>query len=194
MLLLALTAFVPSTVAALRALWSPARSLRPAPHSRVSHAALAMSDNTDDNDYEGLDDGDEPFIEDIDARDVEDMLFCFTPDGTAKPWAVKPHLRSMAEEVGAGTAVLLDVRGDAQWTKGHLSLATHCPLALLELGQLVPPLPLPSSKATPIFTHSGFSDEGKEGVKAAMVLRGMGYSNARHLVEPFEALRAQLEL
>lgn len=156
-------------------------------------AAVAEEDDDDDDDFaDGDEDSDEPFVEDVRNEDAEDMLFRFTPDGTPKAWALKPHLRVMLDEVRAGSALLLDVRNEAQWAKGHLDIATHCPLAALEAGQA--DLPLPTDKGSVIYVHSAFADEGKDGVKASLHLRARGYENARYLKEVYEALSAQLQL
>jgi rhodanese-related sulfurtransferase len=150
-------------------------------------------DGDDDDDFFG-DEGDEVYIEDVRSGEAEDLIFRFTADGEPKPWAVKPHLRTMIEEVQAGRAILLDVREQPAWAKAHLAMATHCPFTALEALPLPSDLPLPARKDTPIYVHSAFADEGKLGVKAALLLRKMGYTKASHLVESYEALCAQLNL
>jgi len=177
------------------------RSIRRAPAAPRFRMLLVDDDDDgdDDNDeaYGDLDDeGDELFIEDVRNEDAEDIMFRFTADGEPKPWALKPHLRVMLDEVRDGRAVLLDVRSEAQWAKGHLSIATHCPLAALEAeaGGGRAALPLPASTDTVVYVHSAFADEGKEGVKASLLLRSRGYTNARYLKEVYEALSAQLQL
>jgi hypothetical protein len=70
------------------------------------------------------DDDDDSFTDD----DVENLFFLFDESGAAKPWAIKPHLQAMVQEVKAGDAMLLDCRPEASWQAGHLQLATSCPL------------------------------------------------------------------
>lgn len=152
-------------------------------------------DDVDDDDDFDDEDSEDPFIDDVRDEDAEDIIFRFTADGKPKAWALKPHLKTMLEEVRSGRAMLLDVRNDAQWAKGHLEIATHCPLETLQAeGMSVSDLPLPKRKDTIIYVHSAFADEGKNGVKASLVLRALGYENTRYLKEVYEALNAQLQL
>eukprot|EP00966_Prymnesium_polylepis_P222232 5141797-Prymnesium_polylepis.1 len=67
-----------------------------------------------------VDDDDEPISDD----EVENMFFLFDDKGTVKPWAVKPHVQGMLQELERGAAILLDVRPAAAWKAGHLAIAT----------------------------------------------------------------------
>lgn len=185
-------------VRASRSAWLTQRAVRMPRIVLLKAPALVVveeDDGDDDDDDEFfLDEGDDVYVEDVRTGDAEDLIFRFTADGEPKPWAVKPHLRTMTEEVQAGRAILLDVREPPAWAKAHLEMATHCPLSALEARPQPPNLPLPANKDTTIYVHSGFADEGKLGVKAGLLLRKMGYAKASHLVESYEALCAQLNL
>lgn len=146
----------------------------------------------------GMDGGDDAdddmLIEDVRSEDVEDIMFRFTSDGVPKPWACKPHLRQLQEDLHASRCALVDVRPTAKWERGRIKGATHCPLSMIEGNRqgTEDALPLPADVRTPIFTYSAASDKGADAVKAAVLLRGVGYENVNALREVFEALRAQL--
>ena len=116
------------------------------------------------------------------------MFFLFDDKGTVKPWAVKPHVQCMLQELERGAAILLDVRPAAAWKAGHLAIATSCPMDELEAR-------LDDAewdKAMPVYIHSSFGDE-EAAYAAAETLLQAGYSNAKPLAESYEALKAQLK-
>lgn len=186
---------LPSSVAPLRrtrATAHPSASLKPGADDDAASGA--------DPEIEILplfdDEEEDPLVDELREGEVEDVMFRFTAEGEPKPWALKPHLRQMMENVRAGKALLLDVRPRDAWEVGHVDGAVHCPLAELTKQDAAssPPSQLPSARDALIYTHSALVDEGSDGVRAAVALKAMGFTNVRALSESFEALAAQLAM
>lgn len=132
-----------------------------------------------------VDDDDDESISD---DDVENLFFLFDDKGSAKPWAVKPHVQGMLQEIERGAAILLDVRPASAWKVGHLEMATSCPMDELEARLDAAEW----DKAMTVYTHSSFGDEEAAFAAADTLIRA-GYSNAKPLAESYEALKAQLK-
>lgn len=84
--------------------------------------------------------------------------------------------------VAAGSAVIVDVREQAEWDNGHLKAATLVPLSLLSKDGAVIPSSLPKDK--PIYLHCR---SGARSLKAAEILKAKGY-DARPLAEGYGQL------
>jgi rhodanese-related sulfurtransferase len=85
-------------------------------------------------------------------------------------------------EVTAGKAVLVDVREQAEWDNGHLTVAQLVPLSLLSKDGAVIPASLPKDK--PLYLHCR---SGGRCLKAAEILKAKGYD-----VRPLEQGYGQL--
>ncbi|HEX3132441.1 MAG TPA: rhodanese-like domain-containing protein, partial [Planctomycetota bacterium] len=72
--------------------------------------------------------------------------------------------------VSSGTAVLVDVREQDEWDKGHLKVASLLPLSLLKKEGAEIPATLPKDK--PIYLHC---KAGGRCLKAAEILKAKGY-------------------
>jgi phage shock protein E len=90
-------------------------------------------------------------------------------------------IEQVKTRVTAGTAVLIDVREQAEWDSGHLALAQHIPLSLLnQVAQIPSTLPLDR----PIYLHCR---SGGRSLKAAEILKAKGY-DARPLEQGYGQL------
>jgi phage shock protein E len=85
-------------------------------------------------------------------------------------------------DVTAGTAVLVDVREQAEWDDGHLKAAQLVPLSLLSKDGAAVPATLPKDK--PIYLHCR---SGGRCLKAAGILKAKGY-DARPLEQGYGQL------
>jgi phage shock protein E len=72
--------------------------------------------------------------------------------------------------VSGGTAVLVDVREQDEWDRGHLKSASLLPLSLLKKEGAEIPATLPKGK--PIYLHC---KSGGRCLKAAEILKAKGY-------------------
>ena len=91
-----------------------------------------------------------------------------------------PHLKTMAEELDAGTAQLFDVREPNEWDVGHLQTALLVPLSELKAGNK-PPHDV--NKKTYLHCRSG-----KRVQSARPLLESMGFVDVIDLREGYDAL------
>jgi rhodanese-related sulfurtransferase len=84
----------------------------------------------------------------------------------------KPATQAVAD-VGAGKAVLLDVRRDDEWAAGHAKGAVHFELAKLEAGEL-PDIP----KDAVVYVHCA---AGARAQKAKEILEQNGWTNVTNI-------------
>lgn len=82
----------------------------------------------------------------------------------------KDAIDQVRTSIAAGTAVLIDVREQAEWDNGHLKAATLLPLSLLSKEGAEIPASLPKDK--PIYLHCR---SGARSLKAAEILKAKGY-------------------
>ncbi|MCU0626655.1 MAG: rhodanese-like domain-containing protein [Gemmatimonadaceae bacterium] len=93
--------------------------------------------------------------------------------------AVRPHVRevdvaTMREALATGHAVVLDVREDREWARGHVPGARHIARGVLErdVERAIP------DPATPLILYCG---GGYRSMLAADALQRMGYTDVRSM-------------
>ncbi len=76
--------------------------------------------------------------------------------------------------------VLIDVREDSEWAKGHLPQAVHLSKGVIErdIENLIP------DRSTPLILYCG---GGYRSILAAQNLQNMGYSNVRSMIGGYRA-------
>lgn len=92
-----------------------------------------------------------------------------------------PPLATIAKEVAAGRAVIVDVRSEREWAAGHLALAISMPVDQIAAGK-VDLSRLPKDK--PVYLHCSV---GARSRSAARILQPKGYD-----ARPLDAGPAQL--
>ena len=94
----------------------------------------------------------------------------------------KDPIDQVKAAVSAGTAIIVDVREQAEWDSGHLKVATLLPLSVLNKEGTEIPASLPKDK--PIYLHC---KAGGRCLKAGEILKAKGYD-----VRPLAAGYSQL--
>jgi rhodanese-related sulfurtransferase len=91
------------------------------------------------------------------------------------------------EDVGAGAAVLLDVRRDDEWAAGHAKGATHWELARLEAGEF-PDIP----KDAKVYVHCA---AGVRAQKAKEILNQNEWNDVTNIggLEDWETAGGEIE-
>ena len=94
------------------------------------------------------------------------------------------NLEQVKQDLESNKAILLDVREQDEWNKGHLTSAKLLPLSKLDEGEI--PSDLPTDKILYIHCQRG----GRAEI-AAEILKKEGF-NAIPLKNAFEVLQSQL--
>ena len=94
---------------------------------------------------------------------------------------------NIVEEVKNKKAVLIDVRRDDEWAKGHAAGALHLEIAKIEKGELPE---IPKDKKIYLYCQAG----GRAG-RAKNILQKAGYSNAENLggLKNWQSLGGEIE-
>ena len=110
-----------------------------------------------------------------------DALAAWTEGGATLATTAQTDVASAAADIDRSAATIIDVRGSAEWKRGHIPGATHIPLGSLAARMRDVP------RSTPIVLHC---QSGARSAIAASVLEAEGFEAVRNMTGGFAAWEA----